>query len=75
MDIETTRETKMIRVSAETWEKAKKMAALRKVKGQEGAEIGAVTDEAIADSWEKLPPQVRDFLEQSDEPEAEQKVA
>ncbi len=63
MEAKTARETKMVRVTPEAWGKARMMAALRKVKEQEDADISAVTSEAILDSWEKLPAEVRDFLE------------
>ncbi len=60
--------TRQIVVSAEAWDKAKKMAGLRRAKDQGGDEIGAVAADAIMTAWEQLPVEVRGFLE-SPEPE------
>jgi hypothetical protein len=62
--------TRQIVVSADAWDKAKKMAGLRRAKDQEGDEIGAVTTDAILAAWEQLPVEVREFLERP-EPEAQ----
>jgi hypothetical protein len=62
-DSKTPRTTKQIAVSSDAWEKARKIAGLRKAKGQDDADMGAVATEAILDSWSKLPAEVRDFLD------------
>lgn len=65
-----TKTTQQIAVSVDAWNKARKMAGLRKAKGHEKADLGDVATEAILDSWIKIPIEVREFLDQSEPTEA-----
>jgi hypothetical protein len=62
-EIKPPKSTKPIHVSVDAWDKAGKIAGLRKAKGQDDADMGAVATEAILDTWGKLPASVREFLE------------
>lgn len=62
-DSKPSKSTKQIAVTEDAWEKAGKIAGLRKAKGQEGADMGAVATEAILESWDKLPAPIREFLD------------
>ena len=62
-DTKPQKSTRQIAVSMDAWEKARKMAGLRKAKDQDGDDIGAVAADAILESSEKLPAEVRGFLE------------
>lgn len=69
-DLKPAKATKQIVVSTDAWDKAKKMAGLRKAKDQDGDDIGAVAADAILDRWERLPVEVREFLEQPESTES-----
>jgi hypothetical protein len=62
-DPKNARTTKQIAVSPDAWRKARKIAGLRKAKGED-ADMGDVATEAILESWSRLPAEVREFLDQ-----------